>query len=395
MGGYKLPKHKTMSMKKLEIYDNPKKLYYNVKDNYNILVKTGDYVLRGDVIARRNNSFETPIFSSVSGVVLEAKDTIVIENDLKEKSSFKKHKVDNKEDFIKLLKDCGIVGMGGAGFPTYFKYQTDVKVDTLLINAVECEPYITADYTIIMEKIEDILDTINKILEINNITKAVFAIKVSNSEAIGEINKYIENYPKIILKIVPNLYPMGWERTLIKEALNLEYDRLPIEKGIIVNNVSTIFAIHEAMKSGKPLLERIVTISGEGVKKPRNYYVKIGTKVSEFMGPKDKDTVIVKGGPMMGTLADKDLSVTADLNCVLVLPKKKEGCTKNCLRCAKCVSVCPAGLVPVLIKDNVKNKETLIKLHPERCIGCGLCSYICPSNIDVREKVNQAKMEVK
>ena len=412
MSGYRLPKHKHMSMNSLEMCNVPKKVYIPLisgnDTKMNPLVKIGEYVEKGQILARRRGTFETPIFSSVSGYVMEIKEMrhqsgakvkcLVIDNDLRERKRYKKKEVKTKKEFVELLKECGIVGMGGAGFPTYFKYNTDEKVETLLINAVECEPYITADWQIIMEKCELILEAIDKILKINNIKEAVFAIKKTNTEAIEEIKKYIGTYPKIKLKEVRNIYPMGWERTLIKEALNLEYDRLPIEKGIIVNNVSTIYAIYEALNEGKPLFERIITVTGEGVKKPCNCLVKVGTKVSDILtllGGKHANTIIIAGGPMMGSEALNNLVVTPELNCILVLPKKEQCLEKNCLRCGKCEMVCPAGLIPVLIKDNLGNKENLNKLNVNKCISCGLCSYICPSNIDVRDKVNQAKMEVK
>lgn len=412
MSGYKIPKHKHMSMKSLEMCNEPKKVYIPLisgnDTKLNPLVKVGEYVQKGQMVARRRGTFETPIFSSVSGYVMEIKEMrhqtgvkvncLVIDNDLRERKKYKKKEVKNKKQFVELLKECGIIGMGGAGFPTYFKYDTNEKVETLLINAVECEPYITADWQVIMEKCELILETIDEILKLNDIDEAVFAIKKTNVEAIAEIKRHINSYPNIKLKEVKNIYPMGWERTLIKEALNLEYDRLPIEKGIIVNNVSTIYAIYEALNEGKPLFERIITVTGEGVKNPCNCLVKVGTKVSEIisqLGGRKENTIIIAGGPMMGNEALSNLVVTPELNCILVLPKKESCIEKNCLRCGKCEMVCPAGLIPVLIKDNLKNKEMLKKLDVNKCISCGLCSYICPSSIDVREKVNQAKLEVK
>ena len=236
MSGYRIPKHKHMSMNSLEMCNVPKKVYIPLisgnDTKMNPLVKIGEYVEKGQILARRRGTFETPIFSSVSGYVMEIKEMrhqsgakvkcLVIDNDLRERKRYKKKEVKTKKEFVELLKECGIVGMGGAGFPTYFKYNTDEKVETLLINAVECEPYITADWQIIMEKCELILEAIDKILKINNIKEAVFAIKKTNTEAIEEIKKYIGTYPKIKLKEVRNIYPMGWERTLIKEALNLE-----------------------------------------------------------------------------------------------------------------------------------------------------------------------------
>ncbi|HPF83197.1 MAG TPA: RnfABCDGE type electron transport complex subunit C [Bacilli bacterium] len=415
MAGLRIPKKKKMSINnKLTAYVKPNKVYIPLVDeDMNILTKKGEHVFKGQVLAKRKNSFETPVFSSVSGTIANIEEVsyqngkkvkaLAIENDYKEeiekKYELRKNinKMD-KQEFIDILKECGIVGMGGAGFPTFMKYKTDQKIKTLLINAVECEPYITADYTIIMEKIEEILETIDHILSINGIEEAIIAIKECNTALIEKVEKYLGTYLKIKVCPVRNIYPMGWERTLIKEVKNCTYDKLPIEKGIIVNNVSTIYAISQALKYNKPIIERIVTFTGEGLRKPQNVLVKLGTKVSDVInnigGTKD-NIFYVSNGPMMGTLIDNDLVVTADLNCVLVLENKKDVITKECLRCGKCANFCPANLCPVLIKDNINNPDKLKELHPEKCISCGLCSYICPSKIDVREYIKKAKESVK
>lgn len=417
MPGLKIPKHKHMSMKKLDSYVKPEKVYipFIISNDTEIkpLVKEGEYVYKGQIIGRRTGNFNTPIFSSVSGIVLNFEEVshqsgkkvnaVVIENDFKEqldkKYELRKNieKLD-KEEFLDIIEKCGIVGMGGAGFPTFMKYKTDQKIKTLIINAVECEPYITADYKILMEKCEDILEFIDDIIHINDIEEAIIAIKETNQELITKVNRYLGTYLKIRIQEVPNKYPMGWERTLIKQVKNVEYNRLPIEKGIIVNNVSTIYAMGQALKYDKPIIERIVTFTGEGIKKPQNVLVKIGTKVDEVIkeiGGTKKDVTMIANGPMMGSLADENLVVTADLNCVLVLDHKKPVKTKECLRCGKCASFCPARLCPVLIKDSVNNKEKLKELHPELCVSCGLCSYVCPSKLDVRHYVNEAKDTLK
>ena len=200
---------------------------------------------------------------------------------------------------------------------------------------------------------------------------------------------------KIKIKLVPNVYPMGWERKLIKEVTHKEYDKYPIEEGIVVNNISTIYAIYEALKYNKPLIERIITFSGENLQDKRNVLVKIGTPVSEVLEQLKvkENSVIVAGGPMMGKKVE-DLVVSANMNCILALENKIDIPT-ICLKCGKCVEVCPSKLSPVLImrtkvkKDKDINK--LKKLHPEKCIECGLCSYICPANLLVRERVKDAK----
>lgn len=418
MPGLKIPKHKEMSMKaKLNVYNKPKLVYIPLisgnDDNITVLVKKDDYVFKGSIIGKRKGNFKTPVFSSVSGTVIGFEEhsihngkkvkCAVIENDLKEKIQKGLNKKDklneiSKPDFIECLEKCGIVGLGGAGFPTYVKYNTETKINILLINAVECEPYITADYFIIKEKCEEILEMIDAILEINNIDQAIIAIKCTNKSLKTIINKYIGTYLKIKVVFVPNLYPMGWEKTLIKEVLGLTYDRLPSEKGIIVNNVSTIYAMYQALKLDKPMIERIVTFSGKGLKKPQNVLVKVGTPISEIIdyiggSYKSKSTILIAGGPMMGEVVE-DLVVTPELNCVLILEDNIDNNVTTCLRCGKCVNVCPSKLCPVLIKDSIDDVEKLKEMNVNKCVSCGLCSYVCPAKINVREYVNKAKEKV-
>ena len=408
----KIDKHR-LTQDKLKVYNKPKKVYIPLisgnDTDITILVNKGEYVYKGTIIGKRKGDFRIPIHSSVSGKVLDFEERIcyngqrvkcvVIENDFKEqieqklsvKRSINKY---TKEEFINLLRENGVVGLGGAGFPTYVKYEPK-KINTLIVNAVECEPYITADDNLARQKCEEILETIDAILEINKIKEAIIAIKKENVQLKQIFDNFIGTYLKIKIKLVPNIYPMGWERKLIKEVTNKEYDKYPIEQKIVVNNISTIYAIYEVLKYNKPLIERVVTFSGENLEECTNVLVKIGTPVKEILEQlKIKgEGIIVAGGPMMGKKVD-DLVVSPNLNCVLSLKNNKDIHT-SCLNCGKCVLVCPVKLVPVAImktkckKDNSIKK--IIKLHPEKCIECGLCSYICPAKLNVRERVKDAK----
>lgn len=398
MAGYKLPHHKHMSMNELKSFLKPKDIYLEQGDS-KLLV--GDYVYKYQTIGHKER-FNVPIISSVSGTVTDIKDGYIkIKNDLLEKTEKEIINRDvskiKKEEFLDIIEKAGIIGMGGAGFPTHMKYKTDKNIELLIVNAVECEPYITADYSIMNEKCNELLEGINNIIRINKINNAILAIKKTNVEVIKKFKEIIDKYPKIELRIVRDIYPMGWERTLIKEVTKKEYDILPIELGIVVNNISTIFAINNALKHDIPLVERIITITGENVKNPGNVMVKIGTSVNEilkFMGGIHDDSVLISGGPMMGVEINKTDYIKPQMNCILVLPKPKEENIINCLRCGKCVSACPANLAPVLIKE-CSNKEELIKLQVNKCISCGLCSYICPSRIDLRNIVNEKKEVIK
>ncbi|MDD6387657.1 MAG: RnfABCDGE type electron transport complex subunit C [Bacilli bacterium] len=398
MAGYKLPHHKHMSMNELKSFLNPKDIYL---EQGNSKLSVGDYVYKYQTIGHKER-FNVPIISSVSGTVVDIKDGYIkIKNDLLEKTEKEIINRDvskiKKEEFLDIIEKAGIIGMGGAGFPTHMKYKTDKNIELLIVNAVECEPYITADYSIMNEKCNELLEGINNIIRINKINNAILAIKKTNVEVIKKFKEIIDKYPKIELRIVRDIYPMGWERTLIKEVTKKEYDILPIELGIVVNNISTIFAINNALKHDIPLVERIITITGENVKNPGNVMVKIGTSVNEilkFMGGIHDDSVLISGGPMMGVEINKTEYIKPQMNCILVLPKPKEENIINCLRCGKCVSACPANLAPVLIKE-CSNKEELIKLQVNKCISCGLCSYICPSRIDLRNIVNEKKEVIK
>lgn len=398
MAGYKLPHHKHMSMNELKSFLKPKDIYLEQGDS-KLLV--GDYVYKYQTIGHKER-FNVPIISSVSGTVVDIKDGYIkIKNDLLEKTEKEIINRDvskiKKEEFLDIIEKAGIIGMGGAGFPTHMKYKTDKNIELLIVNAVECEPYITADYSIMNEKCNELLEGINNIIRINKINNAILAIKKTNVEVIKKFKEIIDKYPKIELRIVRDIYPMGWERTLIKEVTKKEYNILPIELGIVVNNISTIFAINNALKHDIPLVERIVTITGENVKNPGNVMVKIGTSVNEilkFMGGILDDSVLISGGPMMGVEINKTDYIKPQMNCILVLPKPKEENIINCLRCGKCVSACPANLAPVLIKE-CSDKEELIKLQVNKCISCGLCSYICPSRIDLRKIVNEKKEVIK
>ena len=398
MAGYKLPHHKHMSMNELKSFLKPKDIYLEQGDS-KLLV--GDYVYKYQTIGHKER-FNVPIISSVSGTVVDIKDGYIkIKNDLLEKTEKEIINRDvskiKKEEFLDIIEKAGIIGMGGAGFPTHMKYKTDKNIELLIVNAVECEPYITADYSIMNEKCNELLEGINNIIRINKINNAILAIKKTNVEVIKKFKEIIDKYPKIELRIVRDIYPMGWERTLIKEVTKKEYDILPIELGIVVNNISTIFAINNALKHDIPLVERIITITGENVKNPGNVMVKIGTSVNEilkFMGGILDDSVLINGGPMMGVEINKTDYIKPQMNCILVLPKPKEENIINCLRCGKCVSACPANLAPVLIKE-CSDKEELIKLQVNKCISCGLCSYICPSRIDLRNIVNEKKEVIK
>lgn len=368
-------------------------------------------IRKGTIIGIRKD-IDFPILSPVSGTVIGIKNglylnnkevsCVVIKNDKKEKLVEKKLIDDitsySKEGFIEILKKCAVTGMGGSDFPTFIKYKNNVEI--LVVNAVECEPYITSDLMLVKLKAEVILETIDAIMKINGIKKCFIAYKKNNKVIPNSFIKYLSKYENIYLSPVKDLYPMGWERNIIKSVLKLEYDKFPSEIGVVVNNVSTIFAIYKALKFQRAITKRIVTISGENFNEPVNVLAKIGTDFSTIIRKVgtyvDKKNIrIISGGPMMGyALKNDSVIVTNNLNSVVVLyPEEEE--INECISCGKCINICPSNLCPVFIMKNAENKDKLIKLHPEYCCECGLCSYICPSKIKVREYVKDAKKEVR
>lgn len=408
---------KIKTHKKIQEYIKPQIIYVPLENKngvtYKHLIKEGDYVFKGDVVAI-NESIDFPLHSSVSGYAITGTKKImnngkkikciVVENDFKEKYREKIGSKRNlakytKEEFIELLKNSGITGLGGSDFPTFIKYNTDKKIEHLLINGVECEPYISCDKAVMETYTEELLECIDSILEIMNIKKAFIVVKENNIKLIERFKKYIGTYPNIKIKTMPDMYPAGWEKNIVEHVLGKKYDNYPVEIGAIVSNVSTIYAIYEMLKYNRPLTERIITITGTGIKKPTNVKVKIGALLSEIIenieGYKEiKNPLFIAGGPMMGnSLPTDELVVTKDLNCVLVIDDI-ETTNYPCINCGKCTNVCPVNILPVLIMKNYNNENKLKCLKPEKCIECGLCSYVCPSKIEVREFVRIAKGKV-
>jgi len=403
------PNKKIIDNLEIQIIYIPLESTYGYK--YKPIAKVGDYVCIDDTIGR-NIATDLALKSSVSGTIvgIEKKyisngklvDCLVIENDFKEKYRNKLGKKNDitkysKESFIYMLQNNGVTGMSGSDYPIFLKYDTKEKINYLIVNGLECDIYSSADNATMFNHPEEILETIDAIIEIMNIKKAYLAINESNQTIIKIFLKYINTYPNIKIYPVLDGYPNGWERFLVQEILGLTYDKNPNEVGVITDNVSTIYSIYELLKYNRPQTEKIVTISGSGIKKPANYKVKIGTNFSEIIlktegyNKKIKNPVLVAGGALMGTSIESDeLIITKDLSTILVLEEPLT-ISKQCIKCGKCSEVCPAGLMPVMIIDN-KGKANELKI--DKCIECGLCSYVCPSKIEVREILKNIKKEL-
>ncbi len=378
-------------------------------------VQDGEQVKVGTKLAERKD-FYVPVYSPVSGKVLGKEmrysssigrpvQHLVIENDLKdEKLEGALKKVDlsaTREEIVSAIKEAGIVGLGGAGFPTYVKYNGVNGIKTVLINGVECEPYLTTDYKSMQINRDLLLKGVQYLMKASGAENAIIAFKEHKVEVKAKIEEVLSSYPNISIREVSDKYPMGWERVLIHQVFNKDYDRLPAEIGVVVNNAQTAIAVADALMNGNPITHRIVTVSGDAIKNPANVLVPVGTVVSgiinELGGYLVDDVNILAGGPMTSKAAMNDSFVITHPTGGLTVMKHRVIESEACLRCGRCIAVCPASIQPVEIMIAVKSKNTdrLVALETNRCIECGMCSYICPSKIEVTDFVRKAKLQLK
>ena len=372
------------------------------------LVKEGDKVKIGDKVAERNDHFYVPIYSSVSGTVkgivkrsgtdLKPTDHIIIENDhLDTKAEGKFLKADaSKQEIIDYMKEIGLCGQGGAGFPSYIKFNTD-KCETLIVNAVECEPYITADARNMEENMDYLKQGIKFAMVASSAKKGVIAIKEYKKEMIGKLQELVKDIDNFSVLPVPDVYPMGWERTVLFEVTHKRYNKLPIEVGCVVSNVTSIIELAKSAATGLPIYEKYVTVSGDAVKEPHNVKARVGSSFEDLLntcgGVTEDKVVLLSGGPMMGASVIKTEVVTNTFANAVTCLKYVEPDTIKCLRCGSCIDHCPSGLEPVNIANANKTKDfdALAKLKAVDCVECGMCTYVCPSKIEVTENVRRAK----
>lgn len=379
-----------------------------------LLVKVGDEVKIGTMLARRKD-FYVPVYASVSGVIKgmvkkfdpsvgRDVDHLEIENNFKNETDYRLNKYSfssSPAELVAGLRESGLVGLGGAGFPTYFKYENSKNIDTLLINGVECEPCLSTDYKMIELHGEEIVKGVELLRLAAQANVAIIAIKVGKKVLEEKINGLIANYPALKLKLVPDAYPMGWERTLIKQVTGRTYDKLPSEAHVIVNNISTAYGACRVLLHGEPLTKRIVTLSGNGLVSEVNILAPLGTPITtlvEVVGGYAKEEVTAfAGGPMSSKALSNDNFVTTLPmgGYTVIAPQTHE--ENPCLRCGACTSNCPANIQPIEIKlaNDSNNTDRLLKLDVMRCIDCGLCSYVCPSKIEVYDAVRKAKLKVR
>ena len=385
------------------------------------LVQVGDRVLRGQKIGD-GEGLCVPVHASVSGTVIAIEprphtsgrmvNAIVIENDFKDEAI--PSKVDERsleeldtDEILHAIRESGIVGMGGAAFPGNVKALSAMgKVDTLIANACECEPYITADDSLLRTNPEHVLEGMQILRRVLNPDRVVLAVEDNKAQAIEKIRGMLADYPGIELAVLPTMYPQGAEKQLIQSLTGREVapGQLPVSVNCAVFNVSTYAAIYRAVRLGVPLTQRIVTISGEAIAQPQNFIVRIGTSFHDLIevagGLHDKTERVISGGPMMG-IAQSDLSVPVikATNSILCLLKDVNGAAENpvCLRCGKCVAVCPMLLQPLYMYrfTNAGRVDELQRLNVLDCLECGSCAFTCPGKLPLVEVFRKGKQMVR
>ncbi len=377
-------------------------------------VAVGDSVKIGQKIGDSGAFMSVPIHASVSGTVQEIKDvmnvggrlvkTVVIANDNKHEmyGELKPPKVETREDFLKAVRESGSVGLGGAGFPSHVKLAYDrekVHIDYLLLNGAECEPYITSDYRELMENTDNVLAGINMVLRKLDIPEAIIGIEADKPKAIAKLEQLTVKYPNITVKTLPGAYPQGAEKVLIHTLTGrvMEEGKLPSDVGCIVMNVSTAGFIYSYIKTGIPLVQRRITLDGDIVKSPANFFVPIGTPLHCVVGFADvrkQPDRIVLGGPMMGVNAfDGDTPLGKTNNAVLLFGSSKTPKETACIRCGRCVRACAVNLLPTELESayDARDAEALERLKVNLCMNCGACSFVCPAKRHLAEKNQLAK----
>lgn len=389
-----------------------------------VVVEKGAVIKTGQLIAKGEAFISSNVHSSVSGKVTKI-DSVIdtsgykrpavfidVEGDEWEESIDRNQDIISeiifsKEEIIRRLNEMGIVGLGGATFPSHVKLMIPEgkKADHLLINGVECEPYLTSDHRLMLERGREMMIGIKILMKGLSVSSAYIGIENNKPDAIDHLRKLSAEFQGIEVVPLKVKYPQGGEKQLIKAVLNREVPsgKLPIEVGCVVNNVGTALAVYEAVQKNKPLIDRVVTVTGKSLKKPSNLLVRIGTPVNhliDFAGGLPEDTgKVINGGPMMGkALTSLEVPVVKGTSGILIMPEKESHRVPvvNCIRCARCISVCPMGLEPVLLAQLSENQvyEAAENEHILDCIECGSCQYTCPAGRPLLDYLRLGKNKV-
>lgn len=385
------------------------------------VVAVGDRVLKGQKIAEAGGFVSAPIHSSVSGTVKAIEPrrvavgdmvtSIVIESDgaFEEVSyaSCEDTASLTKEEIIGKVKEAGVVGMGGAGFPTHVKLspKEPENIEYVIANCAECEPYLTADYRRMLENPEELIAGMKIILQLFGKAKGVFGIENNKPDCIEKLQEMVKDDPRLMVCPLETKYPQGGERQLIYAVTgrSINSKMLPADVGCIVDNVETIIAVYNAVKLGKPVMQRVSTITGDAVEKPGNFLYSVGTSYAELVeaagGFKSQPQKIISGGPMMGfAMFSLDIPTTKTASSLLCLTEDEVADVEPsaCINCGRCVEICPARLVPCRIAkfSDCGLSETFEKWNGLECIECGSCSYICPAKRQLAQSIKTMKKQI-
>lgn len=382
------------------------------------IVEKGDHVLTGQKIAEAEGFVSVPIYASVSGTVKAIEPrrvvtgdnvmSIIIENDgLYEEIEYppvKPIEEMSREEIIEIIKEAGIVGMGGAGFPTFIKLspKEPEKIDFVIANCAECEPYLTSDYRRMIEEPEKLVEGLKVSLRLFPNARGILAVEDNKPDCVEKLKALTKDEDNISVRALQTKYPQGAERQLIYAATGrkINSSMLPADAGCVVNNVDTIVAIYHAVIEGKPLMHRIVTVTGDAIADPRNFIVRIGTNYHELIeeagGFKKEPVKIISGGPMMGFgIFDLDVPTTKTASALLCLTEDDVSAMKPspCISCGRCVDVCPGRVVPKMLADDAEhyNEEAFLAHNGMECCECGCCSYICPAKRPLTQMIKSMR----
>lgn len=428
LGGIHPPENKLSAAQPIEVLPPPKQAFIPLNQNLGApgtpQVAKGDVLKVGQLVAKGEAFISSNVHSPVSGKVLKIDNVIDpsgyrrsalvvnVEGDewldtIDRSAELVKEVKLSRKEIIDKIHEMGIVGLGGATFPTHVKLMVPEgkKAEVLIINGVECEPYLTSDHRLMLEKGEEILVGTTILMKGLGVERAIIGIENNKHDAIENMRKLAASFKGIKVVSLKVKYPQGGEKQLIKATINREVPsgKLPIEVGAVVNNVGTAYAVYEAVQKNKPLIERVVTITGKSVSNPGNFLVRIGTPINDLIekaGGLPEDTgKIIGGGPMMGkALLSVDTPIVKGSSGILILPEQESGRVKMkaCIRCGRCVSVCPMGLEPILLAQLAEAEmwEEAEKEKVMDCIECGSCHYICPAGRPLLDYIRLGKNKV-
>jgi electron transport complex protein RnfC len=410
-------------LKPIEVAPLPQRVYILLSQHTGApskpVVKKGDQVRTGTVIGEPGGTISVPTHSSISGVVADCVElphpltgrptlTVLIDGDgndtLDDTIKEQNHSQITPQEIIAAVRQAGIVGLGGAAFPTFFKLSPprEKPVDTLIINGCECEPFLTADHRLMLEKPGEIIAGTKFIAQALGVERVYIAIEDNKPDAIQALREAAEGTGFRIVQLKTR-YPQGAEKQLIKACLNREVPSggLPADVGCIVQNVGTAFAVRNAVSFHRPLYERVVTVTGPGVREPKNLWVRIGTPVKNLIefcgGYQGEPKKIIMGGPMMGIALGSDtVPVLKGTSGILVLNEVQELPEQDCIRCGRCIEACPMGLAPTRLNYSIRAKrwQQAKAEHLLDCIECGCCAYVCPAKIRLVHSFKFGKAEI-